>query len=145
MKSKFNSLTVQVVAACFAVLMASVAQAATFKISPKGEQLLFDQTSFTVKAGEKVKLTFNNTSTMQHNWVLTAPGTADKVAQESIAAGAAKGWLAVGPNVLAHTKLVDPKKSDTIDFVAPTKPGDYPFICSFPGHGTTMKGTLTVK
>jgi azurin len=82
---------------------------------------------------------------MQHNWVLTAPGTADKVAQESITAGAAKGWLALSPNVLAHTKLVDPKKSDTVEFVAPTKPGDYPFICSFPGHAMTMKGTLTVK
>lgn len=55
---------------------------------------------------------------MQHNWVLVMPGTADKVASDSIAAGAAKGWLALGPNVLAHTKLVDPKKSDTIEFLA---------------------------
>lgn len=76
---------------------------------------------------------------MQHNWVLIGPGTADKVAQDSITAGAAKGWLALGPSVLAHTKLVDPKKSDTVEFVAPTKPGDYPFICTFPGHAMTMK------
>jgi azurin len=145
MKSKTNKLTAPITMAFVALLMGSAANAATLKISPKGEQLLFDQSSFTVKAGEKVKLTFNNTSGMQHNWVLTAPGTADKVAQESITAGAAKGWLALSPNVLAHTKLVDPKKSDTVEFVAPTKPGDYPFICSFPGHAMTMKGTLTVK
>lgn len=127
----------------FAIL--SSAEAATLKIAPKGEQLLFDKTSFTVKAGEKVKLTLNNTSSMPHNWVLVAPGSADKVAQDSIAAGADKGWLALGPNVLAHTKLVDPKKSDTIEFVAPSKPGDYPFVCTFPGHAMTMKGILTVK
>lgn len=127
------------------LLIFANAEAATFKISPKGDQLMFDKTAFTVKAGEKVKLTFKNTSGMQHNWVLVAPGTGDKVAQESISAGADKGWLAMGPNVLAHTKLVDPKQSDTIEFTAPTKPGDYPFICSFPGHAGTMKGILTVK
>lgn len=121
-------------------------EAATLKIATKGEQLMFDQTSFTVKAGEKVKLTFNNTSAgMQHNWVLVAPGTADKVAQDSMAAGAAKGWLAQSRSVLAHTKLLDPKKSETIEFTAPDKAGDYPFICSFPGHAALMKGTLTVK
>ncbi len=145
MKSKPTKIMAPIVTAFFTLLVASAAQAATLKISPKGEQLMFDQTSFTVKAGEKVKLTFNNTSGMQHNWVLVAPGTADKIAQDSITAGAAKGWLALGPNVLAHTKLVDPKKSDTVEFVAPTKPGDYPFICSFPGHAMTMKGILTVK
>lgn len=134
-----------VATALLTLVMISETQAATLKIAPKGEQLLFDQTTLTVKAGEKVKLTLNNTSSMQHNWVLVAPGTADKVAQDSITAGAAKEWLAVGPNVLAHTKLVDSKKSDTIEFVAPTKPGDYPFICSFPGHAMTMKGILTVK
>lgn len=134
-----------VATALLTLVMISETQAATLKIAPKGEQLLFDQATLTVKAGEKVKLTLNNTSSMQHNWVLVAPGTADKVAQDSITAGAAKEWLAVGPNVLAHTKLVDSKKSDTIEFVAPTKPGDYPFICSFPGHAMTMKGILTVK
>lgn len=130
---------------CITFLISVGAQAANLKIGPKGEQLLFDKTSLTVKAGEKVKLTLNNTSGMQHNWVLVMPGTADKVASDSIAAGAAKGWLALGPNVLAHTKLVDPKKSDTVEFVAPTKPGDYPFVCTFPGHAMTMKGILTVK
>ncbi|HMN69798.1 MAG TPA: plastocyanin/azurin family copper-binding protein [Bdellovibrionales bacterium] len=127
------------------LLFCTGAHAATLTIGPKGEFLLFDKTTLTVKAGEKVKLTFKNTSAMQHNWVLTAPGTAEKVAQDSIAAGATKGWLAVGPNVLAHTKLVDGKQSDTIEFTAPAKAGDYPYICTFPGHAGTMKGILTVK
>ena len=126
-------------------LIGSGAQAANLKIGTKGEQMLFDKTALTVKAGEKVKLTFNNTSAMQHNWVLVVPGTADKVAQDSITAGMNKGWLAQGPSVLAHTKLVDPKKSDTIEFTAPSKAGDYPYICTFPGHSMTMKGVLAVK
>ncbi len=125
--------------------MSLTVHAATFKIGPKGEEFKFDKTAFTVKPGEKVTVTFKNTSVMQHNWVLVAPGTADKVAQEGIAAGATKGWVPAGPNVLAHTKLVDPKAEDTVEFVAPTQPGDYPFICTFPGHAATMKGILTVK
>jgi len=145
MKTTSNKLMTIAASVFFTLLMASAAEAATLKIAPKGEQLLFDKTSLTVKAGEKVKLTLTNTSGMQHNWVLVMPGTADKIASDSIAAGAAKGWLALGPNVLAHTKLVDPKKSDTIEFVAPTQPGDYPFVCTFPGHAMTMKGILTVK
>lgn len=145
MKLKMNKFMTIAASIFLPLLIASAAEAATLKIAPKGEQLLFDKTSLTVKAGEKVKLTLNNTSGMQHNWVLVMPGTADKVASDSIAAGAAKGWLALGPNVLAHTKLVDPKKSDTVEFVAPTKPGDYPFVCTFPGHAMTMKGILTVK
>lgn len=145
MKSKSNKFFAVLASAIITLLATPAIQAANLKIAPKGEQMLFDQNSLTVKAGEKVKLTLNNSSSMQHNWVLVAPGTADKVAQDSIAAGLQKGWLALGPNVLAHTKLVDPKKSDTIEFVAPTKPGDYPFICTFPGHAMSMRGILTVK
>lgn len=126
-------------------VIATSAQAATLKIGPKGDQLMFDTVAFTVKAGEKVKLTLNNTSAMPHNWVLVAPGTADKVAQDGMTAGATKGWVPDSPSVLARTKLVDGKKSDTVEFTAPTTPGDYPFICTFPGHASTMKGILTVK
>lgn len=61
-------------AICITFLISVGAQAANLKIGPKGEQLLFDKTSLMVKAGEKVKLTLNNTSGMQHNWVLVMPG-----------------------------------------------------------------------
>ena len=123
----------------------SSAWAATLNISTKGEQLFFDKAELTVKAGEKVTLVFTNASTgMPHNWVLVKPGTQDKVAKDSLAAGAGKGWLATGPDVLAHTKMVDGKKSDTITFTAPAAPGNYPYLCTFPGHASIMKGILKV-
>ena len=37
-------------------------------------------------------------------------------------------------DVLAHTKLLGPGESDTITFTAPFIPGDYVYLCSFPGH-----------
>lgn len=116
----------------------------TLEIGPKGQLMEFDKKELTVKAGAKVKLTFKNASAMQHNWVLVKPGTIDKVATASIQAGAAKGWLAEGPNVLAHTAMIDPKKSGTVEFQAPTTPGEYPYVCTFPGHAGTMRGILKV-
>lgn len=144
----FLSLIAMAIASPFALAAPAKAKggsAAALTISTKGEEMAFDKTEFTVKAGQKVKFTFNNVSSMQHNWVLVNPGTADKVAEESIKAGNDKGWLAKGPDVLANTKMIDPKSKDTIEFTAPTKAGDYPFLCTFPGHGSVMRGVLRVK
>ncbi|RYE96228.1 MAG: hypothetical protein EOO77_41375, partial [Oxalobacteraceae bacterium] len=34
--------------------------------------------------------------------------------------------------------------SEAIYFVAPSEPGDYQYICSFPGHASLMRGTIKV-
>ncbi len=47
---------------------------------------------------------------------------------------------------IAHTKMLGPKQSDEIAFTAPSEPGEYPFICSFPAHYLAgMKGVMVVK
>ena len=28
--------------------------------------------------------------------------------------------------------------------IAPAEPGEYPFVCSFPGHWATMRGVLRI-
>jgi len=48
-------------------------------------------------------------------------------------------------DVLFHTQLLEPNGSDAIYFVAPQTPGDYDFICSFPGHYALMHGQLHVS
>lgn len=115
-------------------------------ISSKGEELLYDKDKLTAPAGSKITLTMKNPSTaLQHNWVLVKPGTQDQVAADGLAAGEAKSYLKDGdPNVIAHTKLVKPGQSDTITFDAPPK-GDYPYLCTFPGHNVLMKGVLTIQ
>ena len=48
--------------------------------------------------------------------------------------------------VLAHTKLLGPGESDTVTFTAPYVPGEYLYLCSFPGHYSQgTKGFMTVK
>ncbi len=43
-----------------------------------------------------------------------------------------------------HTKLLDLSKEEALEFTLPA-PGDYPFVCSFPGHGIIMRGVLKAK
>ncbi|MBS1961807.1 MAG: cupredoxin domain-containing protein [Bdellovibrionales bacterium] len=115
--------------------------------TPKNkEEMVFSKATLSVKAGAKVTLTFKNNSTskgMTHNFVLVKPGKAQAVIDASVAAGPDKGWVAESADIIAKGKLVDAGESETIEFTAPSEPGEYPYICTFPGH-TTMKGTMKV-
>lgn len=108
---------------------------------------------FEVKAGEPVRVTFANIGkmpkqAMAHNWVLLQPcSEADFNAFGAAAAMAAPTYIPSGTaaKIVAQTKLLGPGESDTIDFTAPAAPGEYPFLCTFPGHFALMKGKLVVK
>ena len=114
-------------------------------IEPKGEELKYAVDKLEAPANSKITLTLKNVSTAnKHNWVLTRPGQADAVATEGITAGEAAGFIKEGPNVIAHTKMSAAGTSESVTFDSPA-PGDYPFICTFPGHSFLMKGTLTIK
>ncbi|RZM25576.1 MAG: auracyanin family protein [Pedobacter sp.] len=109
--------------------------------------LKFDISSFSLKAGTKVKLTFANSDDMLHNFVLTMPGSGNAVGEMVMKMGleAEKyNFVPATPKVLAHTLLLQPGQSDTIYFTVPKVPGIYPFICTYPGHYMVMKGTIKV-
>lgn len=109
--------------------------------------LQYDIKEITVKAGSKIRLTFDNPDDMLHNVVIVKPGTADNVAQAAIdlgLEGQAKGFIPDSENVLYHTNLLQPGTSDTIYFTAPLTPGTYTYVCSYPGHSFTMRGVLNV-
>ena len=44
-----------------------------------------------------------------------------------------------------HTKLLMPNTAETLRFTAPTAPGDYPYLCTFPGHWVIMRGMMHVR
>jgi azurin len=48
--------------------------------------------------------------------------------------------------ILAYTPLAGGGDTVEVTFAAPTKPGSYTYLCTFPGHfAMGMKGTLVVK
>jgi uncharacterized cupredoxin-like copper-binding protein len=113
-------------------------------------KMRFDVDSFQVKPGATVRLTLKNTDEMQHNLLILTPGEGMplEIAQKAWALGAEavkKSFVPDGPEVLFHTRIVDPQQSDTISFTAPDKEGDYPFVCTLPGHAFSMKGVMRVS
>ena len=115
------------------------------------DQMRFDKTLFKVKAGEPVKLTLNNAGempkqSMGHNAVVLQPGTdLPAFAGEAINATDAEFIpLTFASSIVAHTKLLGPGESDTIEFTL-EEGGVYPFICSFPGHYGVMQGKIVAQ
>ena len=113
------------------------------------DQLKFDQIELKVKAGEKVTLTLTNIGKMAkeamgHNFVLLKGGTdLDAFAAKAVQATPDHIPADMSDVIIAHTKLLGPGESDTIEFTVPA--GDYTFICSFPGHYKSMVGVLTAE
>ncbi len=58
--------------------------------------------------------------------------------------GYEKNFVPKISEVLFATPLVNGGKSFRLEFTAPKEAGDYPFICSFPGHWQMMKGVIKV-
>ncbi|MDR3607666.1 MAG: plastocyanin/azurin family copper-binding protein [Oligoflexia bacterium] len=117
-------------------------------VSTKGTEMSFEPTEMTVRAGQHLSLTFKNASDpavgFSHNWVLVKPGTKANVVAAGPQAGQEKDYVPDSPDVIAHTHLLKPGESQTIQFTAPPKPGDYPYFCNFPGHSELLKGMLHV-
>ena len=114
--------------------------------------LTYDIKSFAVKAGQKVKLTFNNQSALPqpHNLILGKLGSKDRLIAAFMAMitdpnGMAKGYIPESSDIIVHTKLLMPGQSETLDFTAPAEKGDYPYLCSFPGHAILMNGVMKVE
>ena len=112
-------------------------------------KMRFDPEELSVAPGAKVTLVFKNTDEMQHNWVLCKPirGITLIIAQKAWALGAQamqKQFIPEDEAILFHSRVLNPQEADTVVFTAPSQPGDYPFVCTLPGHAFSMKGTLHV-
>ena len=109
----------------------------------------YDKQLLTVKAGQKVIINFSNPDNMQHNLVIVQRGALEKVGAAADAMlqdpkAAAKNYVPKMPEVLHFTRLLNVDEEVTLQFTAPSQPGDYPFVCTFPGHWRIMNGILRV-
>ena len=115
------------------------------EISVQGDELLFTKERFReVATGTDVVLVFTNRSRLnQHNWVLVPSGKKDSVALRGTGFPG-DGWIQPGdPDVIANTKLLSPGETGEIRFTAPPV-GTYQFVCTFPGHNSSMFGDFVV-
>lgn len=113
----------------------------------------FDTKEFTVKTGQKVKLVFTNpadsVNLQPHNLLIVKPGKKDAVgalANQGLSDPAfltTKQCVPDTEDVIHHTALLKPGETGTLEFVAP-EPGDYPYLCTYPGHWILMNGVMKV-
>ncbi|MDB4620213.1 plastocyanin/azurin family copper-binding protein, partial [Akkermansiaceae bacterium] len=111
------------------------------------EGIKFDVQTLEIPVGKKLELIFKNPDVMQHNLIIVKPGTADKVANLAIALGADgfnKQFVPESSDILLASKLLGSGERQTLEFTF-DKPGKYPFVCTFPGHSTMMRGHIIVK
>jgi azurin len=113
----------------------------------------FDVAKITAAPGESIKVILKNHMTlpkdvMGHNWVLLSAGTDPVAFAAAGASEAANGYIPakMKDKVIAAIALLGPGETGEVVFKAPTGPGEYPFLCSFPAHCVVgMKGVLVVK
>jgi uncharacterized protein len=114
------------------------------------EAMSYDKKEFTVTAGKTVELVFENPDAMQHNLVIGKPKSLEiigKAANKMITQKDAiqKNYVPNIPQIIVATPLVNAESSYTLTFTAPAQVGDYPYVCTFPGHWSIMNGVMKVK
>ena len=113
------------------------------------EKLSFDLKWFVVEAGKAVQIVLVNVDAMPHNLIVGKPGSLEAI---GTAAGAmpmptdpdAKAFVPDLPAVLYSTRLVKEGETERLGFTAPAEPGEYVFVCTFPGHWVRMYGVMLV-
>jgi azurin len=126
------------------------ADASALKVQAVPNLMQFAPKELKAKAGTPVRIVFENPDLMQHNLVLVARGADEEVGMlaDQMATkpdGLTKQFVPDSPKVLYATPLVNPSGRAELQFNAPTEPGSYPFLCTFPGHWRIMRGVLTVE
>jgi azurin len=119
------------------------------RIQTVPEQMMFDLKWFVVEAGKLVQIVLFNPDAMSHNLLVVKPGSLKDV---GIAATTmtmptdpkAKPYVPDSPQVLQATRLLNWSETERLSFPAPKEPGEYPFVCTFPGHWVRMYGVMLV-
>lgn len=119
------------------------------------DQMQYTVNEFSVEAGQEVELTFVHegrlpVEQMGHN-VVILPASEDYMAfGQSLVGGDASlenDYLPEGmrDGLIAYTDMIGGGETTTITFTAPDTPGEYPFLCTFPGHYPMMNGVMIVR
>lgn len=113
-------------------------------------QMKYDKARITVKAGKPVVVVFHNNDVMLHNILILEPGTLEQVgmAADKMVAdpkGQEKGFIPDVDVILHASPLINPGNTYRMAFTAPVKKGEYPYVCTFPGHWRLMQGVMVVE
>ncbi len=150
MKSKQIALT-SLLAFC-ATLSVAAPDGKTIMISG-GDSMKYTVTKIEASPGQKIVVVLKNDGNMPkeamgHNWILLKAGEDAQAYANAAVTAKAENYQpkSLASKVIASIGLLGPKESGKASFTAPTAPGTYAYLCSFPAHCQVgMKGVLVVK
>ena len=113
------------------------------------DQMKYDITEIKATPGEVLKIKFVNDDAMQHNLLLLEQGAlslvgnrAELMAKDKDAAE--RNYTPNMEEILYKIPMLDPGDEFDLFIEIPQETGDYPYVCTFPGHWQTMNGVLKV-
>jgi len=126
----------------------------TVRISCIPERMRYNVAQFSMLTGQPLKIVFANPDATDHNLVVVKPGALEEV-------GMAANAMAKDPQfansdfipeekrhlILEASPMIGPTRKSKVHvlrFTAPTEPGVYPFVCTFPGHWVVMYGEIVI-
>lgn len=112
----------------------AAAPAYTNKIDVTLNEFMFAPTDFTIPAGQEITLNATNEGKVAHEFVII------KLGQEVTVP-----FDADDEDKVFWEKEVEPGKTETVTFTAPSEPGEYTLVCGISGHlEAGMAGKLVV-
>ncbi len=132
---KKRTILVLSVLALFVLGFVSACGPKAVEISTTMKEFTFDPNSFTVPKGAKVTLKLNNMGALQHEFVIMNLGKQATIPFDDDDEG----------NIYWEQEL-DPGENMSVEFTAPSDPGEYQVVCGTPGHlEQGMMAKLIVK
>ncbi|MDH3718900.1 MAG: PA14 domain-containing protein, partial [Planctomycetota bacterium] len=112
-------------------------------------RMIYDKERMVVQAGQPVAFQFSNTDSMPHNFCVTRPGSMKQVGMLAEATATEpdamrRQFIPNTDRILLASRLLQPGESQMLGFDVPTRPGVYPYVCTYPGHWRRMYGALYV-
>lgn len=119
----------------------------TITLTPDGNQMKFAETEIRVQPGQEITVVFENTATssaMQHNVVFLNTADDSAIKRVGQAATSADNYVPDDPAVITATDIAKPGETTEVTFTVPEAPGEYAYVCTYPGHYVQMQGTMVV-
>jgi len=112
-------------------------------------RMLYDKERIVVQAGKPVEFRFSNTDHMPHNFAIVQPGSLEEIGELAEATSREadakeRHYVPVSDKILLSSRLLEPGQSQALSFTAPSTPGMYPYVCTYPGHWRRMFGAMYV-
>jgi len=154
MKTKHVILSLIFALGAMPGLRADPAPAAPLEITiTANDAMKYNLTKVEAHPGQKITVHFKNAGTlpkevMGHNWILLKLGVPLEAYAQVAGLAKSEGFepKAYADKTIASVPLLGGGQSADVTFTCPTAPGNYDYLCSFPGHAQLgMKGVLIVK